>query len=101
MDPAQGDEAMLVLDDKELLLALCGAGVGASQLLGDDDVRDGELVPHLQSSASTGGCDPQMAGDVLSLGDKPRGAPSTWEQVQLHVTDTGFYLCWAEHPQEL
>lgn len=58
VDPAQGDEAMLVLDDEELLLVLCGAGVRASQLLGDDDVGDGELVPHLQGRGSTGGCKP-------------------------------------------
>lgn len=89
MDPAQSDEAVLVLDDEELLLVLRGAGIGASQLLGDDDVGDGELVPHLQGSGSTGGCYPQTPGNVPSLGNKPRDASTTRLQVQLQVTKKG------------
>lgn len=46
MDPAQSDEAVLVLDEEELLLVLRVAVVGAPVLLGDDDVGDCELVPH-------------------------------------------------------
>ena len=53
MDPAQRNQAVLILDHEELLLTLRIAIVGASVLLGNDDVGYRELVPHLQGS--TGG----------------------------------------------
>lgn len=81
MDPAQGDEAVLVLDDEELLLVLCGAGIRASQLLGDDDVCDGELVLHLQGSGSTGGCNPTDMREFPKPWNKPMDDSITHLQV--------------------
>lgn len=50
MDPAERHKAVLVLDHEELLLVLRVAIIGASVLLGDDDVGYRELIPHLQGS---------------------------------------------------
>lgn len=50
VDPAQRHQPVLVLDHEELLLILCVAIIGATVLLGHDDVGDGELIPHLQGS---------------------------------------------------
>lgn len=46
MDPAERNEAVLVLDQEEFLLVLCVAIIRASILLGNDDVGYGELIPH-------------------------------------------------------
>lgn len=83
MDPAQGDKAVLVLDEKELLLILCGARIRASQLLGDDDMGDGELVPHLQGRGSTGGCNPPDRREFPKPWNKPMDPSTTHLQVQL------------------
>lgn len=50
MDPAERNEAVLVLDQEEFLLVLCVAIIRASILLGNDDVGYGELIPYLQGS---------------------------------------------------
>lgn len=47
MDPSQGDEAELILDQEELLFVLRVAVVRAAVLLWDEDVGYRKLVPHL------------------------------------------------------
>lgn len=53
MDPAQGDEIILVLYEEELLLILRVAIVGAAALLGNDDVRHAECVSGLERQTLT------------------------------------------------
>lgn len=52
MNPAQGQEVMLVLEPKELLHVLHVAVVRAGRLFGHDDVGQHKLVVRLQNNNS-------------------------------------------------
>lgn len=47
MNPAQCDEALLILYEKKLFFVLRVAIIGPSTLLGDENVGDGKFIPHL------------------------------------------------------
>ena len=47
MNPAQFDETLLILYEEKLLFILGVAVVRPSALLGDENMGDGKLVPHL------------------------------------------------------
>lgn len=51
--PAERDEVVLVLHQKQLLLVLCVAVIRTAALLRDDHVSHRERVPHLKQATGT------------------------------------------------
>ena len=47
MNPAQCDEALLILYEEKLFFVLRVAIIRPSTLLGDENVGDGKFIPHL------------------------------------------------------
>lgn len=53
MNPAQCDEALLILNEEKLFFVLRVAIIGPSTLLGDENVGDGKFIPHQFSTENS------------------------------------------------
>lgn len=53
MNPAQCDEALLILYEEKLFFVLSVAIISSSSLLGDENMGDGELIPHQFSTENS------------------------------------------------
>lgn len=53
VNPAECDEALLILYEEKLLFVLCVAIIRPSTLLGDENIGDGKFIPHQFSTENS------------------------------------------------